>query len=55
MQAKIIHITLTDPHICLEERVTQNMPKMTLNTIKKITFINSNCMENTIKEVQMCR
>ena len=36
MQAKIIHITLTDPHICLQERVTQNMPKMTLYTREKL-------------------
>ena len=30
MQAKIIHITKTDPQICLQERVTQNMPIITI-------------------------
>ena len=54
MQAKTIHITWTDPHICLQEGVTQNIPKMTLYN-RKITFVYSNCMENTIKEVQMRR
>ena len=29
-------MTWTDPHICLEERVTENMPKITLYTRKKL-------------------
>ena len=36
MQAKIIHITMTDPHICLQESVTQDMTNMTLYTVGKL-------------------
>ena len=35
MQYKIINITQTDPHICLQERVTQNMPKIPLYSREK--------------------
>ena len=52
MQAKITHITQTDPHICLQERVTQTKPKMTLYDRRKLHLFFSNCVENAIKEVQ---
>ena len=48
-ETKIMHSTWTEPHICLQERVTQSMHTMTLNSASR-----PNGMNNEMKKVQTC-